>query len=87
MDFNSPRIHLRCELLGPCEKDGALIGRGSGLNSWGWISNLLEFIYVVNCWGLVKRRVRAELMGMDFESPRIYLRCELLGPCEKEGLA
>ena len=35
MDFKSPRVHLRCELLGPCAKDGACIGRGSELNSWG----------------------------------------------------
>ena len=24
-------------------------------------------------------------MGIDFKSPRIHLRCELLGPCEQAG--
>ena len=28
--------------------------------------------------------VRAGLTGMVFKSPRIHLRCELLGPSEKE---
>ena len=54
MDFKSLRIHLRCELLGPCEGDGACLGKGSELNSLGWILNPLEFICAVNCWGLVK---------------------------------
>ena len=26
VDFKSPNNHLRCELLGPCEKDGGLQG-------------------------------------------------------------
>ena len=34
MDFKSPRVHLRSEQVGPCEKDGACIGRESELNSW-----------------------------------------------------
>ena len=32
-----------------------------------------------------RERVRAELMGMNFKSPRIHLRCELLGPCGEDG--
>ena len=69
---------------------GACRGRGSELNSWGLISNALEFIYAVNCWGRMKRmglpgeRVRAELVGIDFETFRIHLRWELSDPCEKD---
>ena len=47
MYFKSPRVHLRCELAIAC------VENGSKLNSWGWISNPLEFIYAVNCLGLV----------------------------------
>ena len=55
MDFKSLRVHLQCELLGPCGEDGACLGGGSDLNSWGWISNPLEFICAGDCWGLVER--------------------------------
>ena len=55
MHLKSPRRHLRCELLGPCEKDGACMGTGSELNSWGCILNPQEDNYAVSCWGLVKR--------------------------------
>ena len=37
---------VKCFCL--CEEDGASTGGGSELNSWGWISNPLEFIYAVN---------------------------------------
>ena len=79
----APRIQSVNELWGPCEKDGAQDSNVTAAR----ISNPLEFIYVVDFLGLVKRRVRAELMGMDFKSPRVHLRCELLGPCEEVGLA
>ena len=59
----------------------------------GVFFNPLEFIYAVNCWGLVKRmgfafhkkRAPAALMGIDFKSARINLRCALSVPREKEG--
>ena len=65
MYFKSLRIHVHCELLGPCEGDGACLGKGSELDSRGWVLNPQRLIYVVNWWGLVKRRVRAELTGID----------------------
>ena len=54
MFFKSARVHLRCEVLGPCGEAGACLGRGSELNSWGCSLNPPEFIYTVKCWGIVK---------------------------------
>ena len=54
MFFNPQEFIYAVDCLGLCERDGACIGRGSELNSWGCVLNPQEFIYAVNCWGFVK---------------------------------
>ena len=88
--YNSPRVHLRREQIGLCETDGACGGRGSELISLEGFFNPQEFIYVVSCYGFVKRvgLVGGEgpscSSGSGFLIPR-SLRCELLGLCGKDG--